>query len=160
METPTQFGEQIKRNWAFVINQELERLKEEIEKASPVYKGPLRKSWEMVPYNPVSGQGSLQTNNPYFPNVEAGLPKGYATGSQEVGRLEEWARNKLNRPPLLAAGMARNIALKYKAEGRPGLSYIGAAPKSVPKSLGAFAAKPVQGGLIDQAFRRLDKEFK
>jgi len=160
METPKDFGARLQENWVKTVNLELTRLQSEIEKASPVYTGALKESWRFSPANPINNQGSLSTYNTYFPNVESGLPKGYVVGTAERERLQAWVITKMRANFLNAPFIVTKIANKYQAIGRKGVSYAGAAPKAVPKKLGDFPQQPVAGGLIDQAFRRLDKEFR
>jgi len=160
METPKDFGRKLQQNWAKTVNDELTTLKQEIEKATPVYTGSLRASWHFNPVNLVTGQASLETFSPHFPKVEAGLPKDYLMGSTERARLVGWVQAKMKVSFSQAPFIASHIAAKYKTSGRPGVSYVGAAPAEVPKRLGQFPQEPVKGGLIDQAFRRLDKVFK
>lgn len=160
METPKDFGARLQQNWVKTVNLELTRLRSEIEAAAPEYTGALKKSWQLKEANLVNNQGSLSTFNPYFPNVESGLPKGYVMGSTERERLQGWVIAKMGAGFLNAPFIVSRIADKYQAIGRKGTSYVGAAPKTVPKKLGDFPREPVAGGLIDQAFRRLDKEFR
>lgn len=160
MEAPQDFGLRLQRNWVKTINDELTRLKEDIDKASPVYTGALKASWKLEEANLVNEKGTLWTDNTYFPKVEAGLPKGYVVGSPERQRLIGWVMAKKGLSAFNAPFMVTKVAEKYRAVGRKGQGYVGAAPKEVPKQLGAFPKEPVKGGLIDQAFRRLDKEFK
>jgi hypothetical protein len=155
MQTPSDFGQQIQKNWYVIVNEELTLLREKIEQKSPVYKGNLRQGWLQQKATPLNGQGSLETHVPYFPHIEAGLPKGYGVESNERDRLLAWVEAKMNVRGTNASHIVGGIVQRYFREGREGRSYVGAAPAKVPSKLGEFPKEPIRGGLIDQTFERI-----
>lgn len=154
--SPEQFFKEESKKLVLILNEEATKIEEELSEDTPVNTGRLRGSWTLAPATESKPTATISPTVAYFLPVEVGRAPGKGIskkGQQDVAR---WGQLVLGLDGKESKSLAFLLSRKYKAEGRPGVGFVGLIkPGTVPKANYKIPDNPVKGSLLDKAFARL-----
>jgi hypothetical protein len=158
---PSTFYGDKRRKLILALNAEMVKLEAAVVKATPASDGRLRQGWDLNKASQNDPRVTLDQTVSYFLPVEFGRSPGKGISAEGQESVARWARLALGMPESETRSFAFLLSQKYKREGRPATGFAGLAkPGTIPTGQPGLAGEeltPVSGGLIDQAFKRLDE---
>lgn len=146
--SPEKFWQDKKGAIAQTVNTFLFDLERQASEKTPSgVSGQLRGRWKVIPFD--GKTGAIQQPQGYFLPVELGRRPGKGISAKGQQAVARWGKLKLGLSEKEAKSFAYLLSRKYKLQGRKPAPILGLKDPDTPSP----------GGLLDTAFKKLDKDL-
>lgn len=124
---------------------------------SPVDRGGLKGGWRLTPATLKDPSVTLSQNQIYFLPLELGRKPGTGLNQDGIDSVTLWAKRKLGLGERESKSLAYTYSRKLKREGSKAKGFAGLANEGDNPKPPSENLEPVQGGLIYEALRKIER---
>jgi len=158
--TPNEFWGKERAQLIATINASFADLESDLVEATPGDTGMLRQGWTFIPATDQNPTAIIGQSKRYFLAAELGRRPGKGISKQGQVAVARWGRRKLGLGMKESQSFAYLLSRKYKREGRPAMGFAGLARKGAKAKAIAEEIKPLDNGIIGQAFEKLRRRIE
>lgn len=157
--TPDEFWGKERAQLIATINASFADLESDLVEATPGDTGMLRQGWTFIPATEQKPTAIVGQSKAYFLAVELGRRPGKGISKKGQESVARWGRRKLGLGMKESKSFAYLLSQKYKREGRPAMGFAGLARKGSKANAVSEEIKPLDDGIIGQAFEKLRRRI-